>query len=58
VAVTLAMLLIRISTTLQANLLCIDLSTLISDLIQIGESLTAELEESIRAFQQQQHSAA
>lgn len=43
-----------VSATLRANLLSIDISTLIGDLIQIGESLTAELEESIRSFQQQE----
>lgn len=43
-----------LSVTLQTNLLSIDISTLISDLIQIGESLTAEVEESIRGFQREE----
>jgi len=43
-----------VSANLQVNLLAIDISTLIGDLIQIGESLTAELEESIRSFQHQE----
>jgi hypothetical protein len=46
------------SANLQANLLAIDISTLIGDLIQIGESLAAELEESIRGFQQEERMAA
>jgi YesN/AraC family two-component response regulator len=47
-----------ITATLQANLLSIDISTMIGDVIQIGESLTAELEESIRSFQQVERLAA
>ncbi len=47
-----------VSSNLQANLLSIDISTLIGDLIQIGESLTAELEESIRSFQHEERLAA
>jgi DNA-binding response OmpR family regulator len=46
-----------VSANLQANLLSIDISTLIGDLIQIGESLTAELEESIRSFQYEERLA-
>ena len=44
-----------LTATLQANLLSIDISSLIGDVIQIGESLTAELEESIRSFQREGH---
>jgi len=47
-----------LSATLQANLLSIDISNLIGDLIQIGESLTAEVEESIRGFQREERQAA
>jgi hypothetical protein len=47
-----------LTATLQANLLSIDISTLIGDVIQLGESLTAELEESIRGFQQEERRAA
>ena len=41
-----------ISRTLQEHLLSIDLSTIISDLMQIGESLNEELEESVQAFEE------
>jgi len=40
-----------ISNTLQAHLLSIDLSSLISDLMQMGESLHEQVEESVRAFE-------
>ncbi|HEV3040336.1 MAG TPA: response regulator [Candidatus Angelobacter sp.] len=40
-----------IASALQENLLSIDLSTLISDALKVGEYLQALLEESIRAFQ-------
>lgn len=47
-----------ISNVLQENLLAIDISMVIGDLIQIGESLTSALEESIRAFQRDERLAA
>jgi len=47
-----------ISTTLQTNLLAIDISMVIGDLIQIGETLTSLLEEAIRSFQRQERLAA
>lgn len=40
-----------VTSTVQTNLLGIDLSTLIPDLVEIGESLASQLEISIRAFQ-------
>jgi YesN/AraC family two-component response regulator len=42
-----------ITSTIQANLLGVDLSSLIPDLVQIGESLASMLEISIRAYQQE-----
>jgi DNA-binding response OmpR family regulator len=39
-----------ISATVQENLLSIDLSTFVSDLLQIGESLHEQVEWSVRAF--------
>lgn len=41
-----------ITATVQANLLGVDLSTLIVDLVEIGESLASMLELSVRAYQQ------
>jgi YesN/AraC family two-component response regulator len=41
-----------ISTTVQANLLAVDLSRLIPDMIEIGESLATQLEEAIKSYQQ------
>jgi YesN/AraC family two-component response regulator len=43
-----------ITSTVQANLLGVELSPLISDLVEIGESLASMLEVSIRAYQQEQ----
>ncbi len=40
-----------ITSTIEANLLGIDVSTLVPDLVQIGESLASVLELSIRAYQ-------
>jgi hypothetical protein len=40
-----------VTSNVQANLLGVDLSTLIVDLVEIGESLASLLEISIRAFQ-------
>ena len=40
------------------TLLSIDICTLIGDLILIGESRTAEVEESIHGFQQEERQAA
>jgi DNA-binding response OmpR family regulator len=40
-----------VTTTVQTNLLEVDLSTLIPDLVEIGESLASLLEISVRAFQ-------
>lgn len=42
-----------VSATLQQHLLSIDMSTLFSDLMQFGESLHQQLEESIRAFDEE-----
>ena len=42
-----------ITSTIQANLLGVDLSSLIPDLVEIGESLASMLEISIRAYQQE-----
>jgi DNA-binding response OmpR family regulator len=47
-----------ISSTLQAHLLVIDISTVIPDMVAIGECLASQLEESIRAFQQKERRAA
>ena len=47
-----------IAATLQANLLAVDISMVIADLIQIGETLTSVLEEAIRSFQRQERLAA
>jgi hypothetical protein len=41
-----------LSSVLQRNLIRMDLSTVIGDMIQIGESLQEQLEFSIRGFQQ------
>jgi ActR/RegA family two-component response regulator len=40
-----------VTNTLQRNLLRMDMSTLISDMVQVGEALNALLESSIRAFE-------
>lgn len=42
-----------ISTTIRENLLTIELSTLVSDILQIGETLQGALEISIRIYQSQ-----
>jgi YesN/AraC family two-component response regulator len=42
-----------ITSTIQANLLRVDVSTLVPDLVEIGESLATLLESSIRAYQLQ-----
>jgi PAS domain S-box-containing protein len=42
-----------VSTTIRENLFSIDLSTLVPDILQIGESLQAEVEISIRVYQTQ-----
>jgi hypothetical protein len=42
-----------ITTTVQANLLGVDLSTLIIDLVEIGESLASMLALSVRAYQRE-----
>jgi YesN/AraC family two-component response regulator len=42
-----------VSMTLQDHLLSIEMSTLISDLMQFGESIHEQLEESIRAFEEE-----
>jgi len=42
-----------VSKTLQDHLLSVEMSTLISDLMQFGESIHEELEESIRAFEEE-----
>ncbi len=42
-----------LSTTIQENLFGVDLSTLIPDILEIGESLQAEIELSVRAYQSQ-----
>ena len=47
-----------ISNTLQAHLLVIDISTLIPDMVTIGDALASQLEESIRAFQLKERRAA
>jgi YesN/AraC family two-component response regulator len=47
-----------LSTVLQRNLIRMDLSTVIGDMIQIGESLQEQLEFSIRGFQQSSREAA
>jgi YesN/AraC family two-component response regulator len=41
-----------ITSTVQANLLGVELSTLIGDLVEIGESLSSLLEISVRAYQE------
>jgi ActR/RegA family two-component response regulator len=43
----------RITSTVQANLLGVNLSNLVVDLVEIGESLASTLEISIRAYQQE-----
>ncbi len=43
----------RVTSTVQANLLGVELSTLIADLVEIGESLASMLEVSVRAYQQE-----
>ena len=47
-----------LSTVLQRNLIRMDLSTVIGDMIQVGESLQEQLEFSIRGFQQTSREAA
>jgi ActR/RegA family two-component response regulator len=47
-----------LSTVLQRNLIRMDLSTVIGDMIQVGESLQEQLEFSIRGFQQSSREAA
>jgi ActR/RegA family two-component response regulator len=47
-----------LSSVLQRNLICMDLSTVIGDMIQVGESLQEQLEFSIRGFQQGSREAA
>lgn len=47
-----------LSRTLQECLLEIDLSTLVADVMRIGEELNALLEQSIRAFEERGHQAA
>ncbi len=47
-----------LSTVLQRNLIRMDLSTVIDDMIQVGESLQEQLEFSIRGFQQSSREAA
>ncbi len=42
-----------ITPTVQANLLGVDMSTLVPDLVEIGESLASMLETSVRAYQRQ-----
>jgi DNA-binding response OmpR family regulator len=42
----------KVTQTLQQNLLRIEISTLIPDIIRVGEGLNAQLEQSIRAFEQ------
>jgi ActR/RegA family two-component response regulator len=42
-----------VTATIQANLLGVELSTLISDLVKIGEGLGSILEISVRAYQEQ-----
>jgi ActR/RegA family two-component response regulator/PAS domain-containing protein len=42
-----------VSTTIRENLFSVDLSTLVTDILQIGESLQAEVEVSIRVYQSQ-----
>jgi ActR/RegA family two-component response regulator len=47
-----------LSTVLQHNLIRMDLSTVIGDMMQVGESLQEQLEFSIRGFQQSAREAA
>ena len=47
-----------ISTVLQHNLIRMDLSTVIGDMVLVGESLQEQLEFSIRGFQQSSREAA
>jgi len=47
-----------ISSILQSNLIRMDLSTVINDMMQVGESLQEQLEFSIRAFQRSSREAA
>jgi len=47
-----------LSSVLQRNLIRMDLSTVIGDMIQVGESLQEQLEYSIRGFQQSAREAA
>ena len=47
-----------LSTVLQHNLIRMDLSTVIGDMMQVGESLQEQLEFSIRGFQQDAREAA
>ncbi len=47
-----------ISSVLQRNLIRMDLSTIIGDMMQVGESMQEQLEFSIRGFQQSAREAA
>jgi hypothetical protein len=47
-----------ISIVLQRNLIRMDLSTVIADMLEVGEGLQEQLEFSIRAFQQMAREAA
>ena len=47
-----------LSSILQRNLIRMDLSTVIGDMLQVGESLQEQLEFSIRGFQQSAREAA
>jgi ActR/RegA family two-component response regulator len=47
-----------ITTTVQANLLGVDVSTLVPDLVEIGESLASMLEASVRSYQEHSDAAA
>jgi hypothetical protein len=47
-----------LSSVLQHNLIRMDLSTVIGDMMQVGESLQEQLEFSIRGFQQGAREAA
>ena len=47
----------RVTEILQENLLRIEISTLIPDIIRVGQSLNAQLEESVRAFEQNEVAA-
>ena len=47
-----------LSSILQRNLIRMDLSTVIGDMLQVGENLQEQLEFSIRGFQQSSREAA